>query len=479
MPAALSGILLIAADMVMKKAFAFYFSFLAFSAAFAGSPNGAVLDYIAEYKALAVQEMVTYHIPASITLAQGILESGAGLSELAKESNNHFGIKCHDDWNGDKVYYDDDAEDECFRKYPSVADSYEDHSEFLSSNTRYAFLFDYEITDYKKWAQGLKTAGYATNPKYADLLIGIIQDYGLNELDKMSLADVEKDLKNNPIEKKTEKKDTKKQPKENKDQYALTYYFNRIPAVTIKEGDTPEKIGKENNIWPKRLYEYNDLQPGQVLEPGTKFYLQPKRKTGIEKYHVVKQGETMWTISRDDGIKLSWLYKRNKLEEGQEPATGQKLNLRGKRKSPPAIKKEPVAPKTNTDDGNIKFLGDPEEEINSNEPKKPEIKETLSQQITIPEEKHEKIIPAAEETIDSVPAPVLEKSVPEKTMDEPQKTVPAPEAVKNPVYHEVQQKETMYSLSKQFGVTIEDLQKWNNMTDYNLKIGQELIVGYK
>ena len=139
-------------------------------------------EYIDKYKDEAIYQMKKYKIPASITLAQGILESGDGNSELAKKSNNHFGIKCHSDWKGERVYHDDDIKDECFRKYNTVRDSYDDHSEFLL-RSRYADLFEYALTDYKSWAKGLKKAGYATNPNYAKLLIKIIEENELYKLD--------------------------------------------------------------------------------------------------------------------------------------------------------------------------------------------------------------------------------------------------------------------------------------------------------
>jgi hypothetical protein len=141
-------------------------------------------DYINDYKDLAVEEMKLYNIPASITLSQGILESSNGESMLATKANNHFGIKCHSSWQGDRVFHDDDEKGECFRKYNNVEDSYRDHSLFLANSSRYSFLFDIPIQNYKSWAKGLKKAGYATNPKYSKLLINIIKRYNLDQYDK-------------------------------------------------------------------------------------------------------------------------------------------------------------------------------------------------------------------------------------------------------------------------------------------------------
>ena len=152
-------------------------------------------EYIAQYKDVAIKKMREYKIPASITLAQGILESGSGNSRLARKANNHFGIKCHKEWHGKKFYMDDDEKHECFRKYPKAADSYRDHSKFLTQRGRYTFLFQYDITDYKKWAYGLKKAGYATNPKYPRLLIKIIEKYHLDQCDKEELGKPKKKRK--------------------------------------------------------------------------------------------------------------------------------------------------------------------------------------------------------------------------------------------------------------------------------------------
>ncbi|MBC8048139.1 MAG: glucosaminidase domain-containing protein, partial [Fimbriimonadaceae bacterium] len=257
---------------------------------YAGGQSEAVLSYIDHYKWIAIEQMHAYNIPASITLAQGILESGAGMSELAEKSNNHFGIKCHENWKGDKVYYDDDAEDECFRKYKKVEDSYADHSEFLTNSNRYQKLFELKITDYKGWAKGLKSAGYATNPKYAELLIDIIEKYELYDYDAMTTAELKKDKP----KKKEYKEDKNNDIAETGDQHfnwsgykEHVFYFNRIPAVTIKENDSPAKLAQEHQTKVSNLLKYNDLTANDSLQPGTNFYLQPKRKKGKEKFHVV------------------------------------------------------------------------------------------------------------------------------------------------------------------------------------------------
>lgn len=450
----------------MKRISTIFFISLFTLSASAGQPNQLVVAYIDAYKEIAIREMIEYKIPASITLAQGILESGAGQSELAKESNNHFGIKCHNDWKGDKVYYDDDAKDECFRKYDHVEDSYEDHSIFLSSKPRYAFLFELDADDYKAWAKGLKEAGYATNPKYADLLINTIEEYDLHQYDKMTLADVKSHKKDQKEEKIEDKNVTKGNNGEGKTDTkfnwsgysAKVFYFNRIPTITVRENDTPESIAAENNARVERLYKYNDLNPGSQPEPGSKFYLQPKRKKGATKYHVVKEDETMWSISRDEGVQLEKLYKYNLLSPGQEPATGEEINLRHTRKEIPKLRKA-------TD----KTKEQPVKQKSVEEKTQPEKKQEgdfiiFDDELTAPEKK-------ADVQVEKTLPVITEKN----NTDSPEITP----AEKQAIYHDVLPKETLYSLSKQYGVTVDQLKQWNNLPDASIKIGQRLIVGYQ
>jgi len=454
-----------------RTATAFFFIFLSLSLT-AAQLNQVVLDYIDTYKAVAIREMGEYKIPASITLAQGILESGAGQSELAKKSNNHFGIKCHNDWTGEKVYYDDDAKDECFRKYDEVEDSYRDHSEFLSSKQRYAALFELDIDDYKGWAKGLKAAGYATNPKYADLLISMIEEYELYQYDKMSLADIKKTTHD---KKKTEPEKNKEEPKEEEDTFTWggyagnVFYFNRIPTITVKAGDTPEQLAEIHHVKLHLLKDYNDIENGGELVPGTKFYLQPKRKNGETKYHTVKEGETMWTISRDEGVRLSQLYKYNRLSPGQEPATGEEINLRNKRKDMPKLSagKKVVEKKTETKSEEIKTTTKTSkegeikiEEKENNDDIFIDFDDPLDVPETIPEEKIPEIITPEEQAVD----PVINDQ---------------PSSEKTPIHHLVEAKETLYALSKKYGVTVQQLQEWNGLQDNNIRVGQDLIVGYK
>ncbi|MBK7566655.1 MAG: LysM peptidoglycan-binding domain-containing protein [Bacteroidetes bacterium] len=463
----------------MKKVCTTFFILLTYITLSAGQPSQAVLDYIDQYKAIAVAEMVEYKIPASITMAQGILESGAGQSELAKKSNNHFGIKCHTDWKGEKVYYDDDAKDECFRKYDHVEDSYRDHSEFLSSKTRYAELFELDADDYKGWAKGLKAAGYATNPKYADLLINLIEEYDLHALDKMSLAEAKKHNKKTEEKEVKEKEDPVVKNTETKKEKNFTwggynedvFYFNRIPTVTIQAGDSPEKLAEKHHKKLSLLKDYNDIENGGTLTPGTKFYLQPKRKKGDTKFHTVKEGETMWTISRDEGVRMEQLYKYNKMQSGEEPAVGEQINLRDKRKDDVKLKKE-KGERREEKPSSAKASEDEEKKEERSKEKVPIEKEHV-------DENNDGFMDLDEEIV----APEINNTPPgaqgEQVIKKEELYTPSVNDLKVAITHTVAAKETLYGLSKIYGVTVTQIQEWNGLKDNTISIGQKLIVGYK
>lgn len=272
-------------------------------------------EYIRTYKELAVKHMNDYGIPASITLAQGILESGCGGSRLAVEGNNHFGIKCKGDWTGGKIYHDDDAKGECFRKYKSAEHSYRDHSKFLKESPRYAFLFELKTTDYKGWAHGLKSAGYATNPKYAELLIGIIEKNGLHDFDK-------------PYQRGFANRKKNKQDIIDLIQHEIQKN-NRVQYIITQEGDTFISIAREFKMNTKTLLRINDLKKAHELEPGTRIYLQPKRKKAeLLSSHTVQMGESYHSIAQQYGIKLKNLYKLNPIAAKFPPQVGQVLRLK-------------------------------------------------------------------------------------------------------------------------------------------------------
>ncbi len=273
-------------------------------------------EYIATYKDIAIREMNRTGIPASITLAQGILESGDGNSTLARKANNHFGIKCHGDWTGKRVYHDDDAKNECFRKYRNADESFVDHSEFLVYRSRYRFLFDLKPDDYKGWARGLKKAGYATSPTYARRLIEIIEENELYMYDNPKRL-VEEPWASDEI---PANERISKTIREN----------NRIKFVVAKKGDTYRKLAAELDKFPGELARYNEQEVTEPLTEGEIVYIQPKRNKAEhgKEFHVVSEGETMHSISQQYGIKLEKLYKKNDMEEGTNPDNGERLWLR-------------------------------------------------------------------------------------------------------------------------------------------------------
>ena len=285
---------------------------LAFAAgAQAQRRNSRYVDYINKYSALAVQQMKEHKIPASITLAQGLLESGAGMSTLARKSNNHFGIKCGSNWNGRTVRHDDDARNECFRAYRNPRDSYEDHSAFLKRGARYAFLFKLKITDYKGWARGLKKAGYATDPSYANRLITIIEDYDLYKYDRKGGWSSSKS------------EPTVLNPHQ-------VYIANGIAYIVARDGDTFKSLAKEFDIRWKKLVKYNDLQRDYTLMSGDIIYLKEKKKRASKPYtvYIVKDGDSMHTISQKFAIRPKNLYKMNRKDGDYIPEVGDRLRLR-------------------------------------------------------------------------------------------------------------------------------------------------------
>lgn len=305
--------------------------FLFTIASLAVSGQQARLDYIKKYQLLAIKEMNRSGIPASITMAQACLESGDGNSELAKKSNNHFGIKCKSNWKGKKVYYDDDQKNECFRKYKTVEESYDDHTNFLSNNPRYSFLFELDPTDYQAWAKGLKKAGYATAHHYDKTLIKIIEDYKLFRLDyKMSMDEMtvyeQKRIGNEGIS-----NSLTINPYQKHDVVKI----NGLKAVVVLKGDTYQNIAEELGKKDWELYRFNDLPKGYVPQPNEVVYIQHKklRAPKSKLTHTVEAGETMHYISQLYGIKLKPLYSRNRMKFGEQPKPGQVINLRKKDKS--------------------------------------------------------------------------------------------------------------------------------------------------
>ena len=290
--------------------------------------------YIEKYSQLAVEEMYRSGVPASITLAQGLLESGYGLSELAVKGNNHFGIKCHNAWTGAKVYHDDDAKGECFRKYDSPEESFRDHSDFLRYRDRYKFLFDLDPTDYKGWAHGLRKAGYATDPKYPEKLIRIIEEYELYLYDTVQQAvedAKEHQMPQSPAQLEQARPLTDRQREVFS--FALSrqmYSQNGVPFVYAAEGETYESIAKSYRLFLKEILKFSDLQESEELLPGTVVYLKKKKKAshpGLDRY-VVEEGQNLREISQRFAVRMKDICKRNGIEMDHVLREGDVLQLR-------------------------------------------------------------------------------------------------------------------------------------------------------
>ena len=472
---------------------------------FVAAQSMSTQQYINTYKDIAINEMHNSGIPASITLAQGVLETQSGNGWLVLNSNNHFGIKCKNNWTGATVNYDDDARQECFRKYNTAAESYSDHSAFLRNNPRYSFLFQYQSEDYKSWAYGLKQAGYATSKTYPQQLIKIIEDYNLQQYtlqgEGVTKAGTFEDSR---AEKDAETRDY--QPGRAAPASATVtpaaantaaipkgvFEINGRKVLYAPAGTALIQLANDKDIKLRNLVRYNDLETDNPLPKDMYIYLQKKSKSGKDDYHVVKQGETMYDISQAEGIQLRWLRRRNKMQEGQEPAAGEKLALAGYASSVPRLAKQ--APKEDPTVGDFS----PKAVVN-------DVKAEMERQQALAQQQQAAQQAAAQQQApaqNSLPAgmaddlkkiaevkPVgssTQPATPVKTIPTPAKTAtpppaPAPVVKGNtgtaPKYHEVQPKETLYGISKLYNVTITQLQEWNGLQANDIKIGQKLIVG--
>jgi len=304
-------------------------------------PDITAEDYINMYKDLAVAEMKRTGVPASITLAQGMVESDYGRSTLARTGNNHFGIKCHNNWTGPVIRKHDDRRNECFRKYSSAEQSFRDHSDFLRNGSRYNFLFALDPTDYKSWARGLKKAGYATNPDYANMLIRKIEENNLSCFDRNYTVSAKKPQANVPPAGKPSESRIEKA--ENPAAQAGTSTFGAVLArasrimsnngvryIVVKDGDTLDRIAEEYGMLKWEIVRYNELPDNVALVPGQILYLEVKKDRVREggEFHLAEKGETMYLISQKYGVKLKNLLALNRMSEGEEPATGQKIWLK-------------------------------------------------------------------------------------------------------------------------------------------------------
>lgn len=427
----------VAKSRLMRKLFSL-FSGLLFLGANAQQKQDIVL-YIQKYKQIAIEEMVRSRIPASITMAQGILESGAGTSVLSRNSNNHFGIKCKEDWTGGKYYHDDDKPQECFRVYNDPAESFADHSDFLLTRPRYAPLFQLSITSYKYWAYGLKEAGYATNPKYAQLLIGYIEEYKLADLDAMGVAMIEereKLMAKGPVSEPvlasntttkivvedvkpkehhqhkevatttaTVTTETKKEEAKAREEFTV----NGLRALKAQGSEDPFKIAYEYNIDYAYIMQYNDLATGERFKDGEYIYLQNKHSRGEDVSYTVKAGESMRDIAQKTGIKMRELYAKNNMHMNDQVYAGESISLQTKRA---------ITPRTMT------------------------YAEYLKLQTKM-------------------------------AADQAKNTQPV---ITNTNTYQVQKSDTLYSIARKYNTSVEELKVKNNLDGTELKPGQTLVI---
>lgn len=485
--------------------FLFVFGFTAISRAQKITPT----QYIEMYKDLAIAEMKRSGVPASIKLAQGIIETQAGNSWLVINSNNHFGIKCKNNWGGESVYYDDDEKGECFRKYPSAYDSYKDHSDFLRNNPRYGFLFKYDVKDYKSWAYGLKQAGYATSKTYTQHIISTIEKYHLEDVtleglrDKSSYAEyaASHHIKEQPAyavqtpgySKPGTTTNNKPLPEPRNVTYPShgTFEINGRKAIYVAAGSSMIQLAKEHKIRLSRLVQYNDLPNDNPPGKAMVLFLQKKNKKGKTDYHLVAKGESMHDIAQAEGIQMRWLLRRNKMKEGDEPTPGQRLALNGYASRTPELLAKGMDPDDAGDasDGFIKEITSTGKDIvqnTANNSNTDEIAGNSNQgQVqkngTRPGPSAPRDVPAVEKR---GPDPV-QKTIPATSNSEPkpvstgQQKPAQPQPGNLPAgmsYHEVVEKDTLYNISKRYNVTVAQIREWNQLPGYDIQIGQRLII---
>ncbi len=362
-----------------------------------------VQEYVDEYKDLAIEEMKRMGVPAAITLAQGLLETQNGNSDLLKESNNHFGIKCKSTWTAEVVYHDDDARGECFRKYKNAEDSYRDHSNFLRGNDRYSFLFNLDPSDYKAWAYGLRKAGYATNPRYPQILIKYIEDNNLekytdealNEVPHFDAAQYADDKENDPSTDVVQKDAVPGEP--------INLTINGSKALLVSKGTSLLAIATQHNINLEKLLAINDLTNDGLLQKDQYLFLEKKQKEGQHDFCIAQPNETLYDISQKYGVILENLYTYNNLTPNDYIVAGTKIFLKPK-----------------TDLKQVAIAVDQPGGLNTRNDNQRESASTIT--------------------------------------------------------YTVQPGESLYSISKKYGVTVTEIKNWNNLTSDHLRIGQQLII---
>lgn len=475
---------------------------------FAQAQNQDYLNYIEQYKDVAIREMERAGIPASIKLAQALLESGAGKSDLARRANNHFGIKCNKEWDG-KTFYkkDDDYDDKgrliesCFRSYKNPEASFIAHSEFLLDPTkyeRYGFLFRLEPTDYKRWARGLRSAGYATDPRYANRLIDLIERYNLHQYDLMLPTGKSEDvIVNDEV-----------YPGEPVNGFMVN---NDVKYVIAFDNEPLEEIAKRTFTSVSSLLNYNEeLRSGdQRLPEGRKVYIQPKRNSyrGKQTWHYVEPGETMAEISNKYAIDLSKLYERNLMQIGDQPVAKERIKIRGG--------KVDNAPKLKADVAKVEplqsgFLFDgfeeeeafldtmevdvelPADKVTAQQGTKPETNEDSP--VTVVDEKPQTLEPVApkkEQTNNQPTVPVVPVSDVSKADDADEEITfeedifedskPAPKKETNSptdtyVLHTVMKGDTLWNISQRYNTSVSEIKKLNDLNSNNIRLGMKLKV---
>lgn len=476
---------------MIKKSLLFLCFILLTISSFSQNLNQDFIAYVEKYKDIAIREMERAGIPASIKLGQALLESDAGKSDLARRGNNHFGIKCSKDWDGKTFYKKDDEYDDkgkliesCFRVYKDVESSFVAHSEFLrdpSKVWRYGFLFRLDPTDYKRWAKGLREAGYATSGTYDTKLIELIEKYELNKYDRMTSSDLVVSVE------------------------TTTGYLvnNDVKYVLAAENEPVSEIARKTDTTVRSLLKYNEnLSNGsQQLPQNTKVYIQPKRSSyrGKQNWHYVKAGETMQYISDLYAVKLSKLLSRNRMRDDDEPAANERIKLRGtKVAARPRLQNEaapeilpqipevlfeeeeiiPTAPKPSTPTVEKPVSNPPVDSVQTKPVEKPTTDANKPRQNNVPEKPTP---PAAIEKPVVIPTPPrvdstgINKPLPDEgfdaTFDQPK-----PNTSETPVFHTIVKGDTLWNISKRYNTTVDALKKLNNLTSDNIQLGMKLRV---
>jgi len=436
-------------------------------------------QYVQLYKDIAIAEMQRVGIPASIKLGQAILESSGGKSELATKANNHFGIKCGGGWNGKSFYKVDDerhangeAKESCFRKYEDPEDSFFDHSDIICNPKKayiYGGLFALEKNDYRAWARGLQAAGYATDPGYADKLIQLIERNQLYIYDDQALAGkIEPSSPVSPTPTKSKEKNKEKvEDKSSSGAVASNRIVrkNDLKLVLTKQGETIDEIARLYQIKVNRIVDYNEAQymPGRPLPVNTKIYLQKKRSKwrGRSRQHYVRSNQTMFEISQEYGIQLEKLLERNRLQPGDEPMEGERIALKGKPKS-----SAPIRLRNQNRPGDV--LGEEELFVIGDPPVVTPIPERPAVVVTTPTTTP---VPVPTSPVPTTPTVPTTPVVKEPTSVPPSPPAPTESSLN---YHTVVKGDTLFNVSKRYGVTIASLKALNGLTTDSIQIGQRL-----